>query len=94
MPRAGADSPCLTRTERFSRPAVVSVVRNGLAEAASCGSTSASGSQRDVDDEGVDAEVPMLQLLLNVDQVASRSTVHPSLSGSIAEAARRLHATD
>jgi dihydrolipoamide dehydrogenase len=31
---------------------------------------------------------------LNVDQVASTFTVYPSLSGSIAEAARRLHATD
>ena len=30
---------------------------------------------------------------LNVDQVASTFTVYPSLSGSIAEAARRLHAT-
>mgnify|MGYP003511200106 CR=1 FL=1 len=30
----------------------------------------------------------------NVDQVASTFTVYPSLSGSIAEAARRLHATD
>ena len=31
---------------------------------------------------------------LNVDQIASTFTVYPSLSGSIAEAARRLHATD
>ena len=31
---------------------------------------------------------------LNVDQVASTFTVYPSLSGSIAEAARRLHVTD
>jgi dihydrolipoamide dehydrogenase len=31
---------------------------------------------------------------LNVDQVASTFTVYPSLSGSIAEAARRLHTTD
>lgn len=31
---------------------------------------------------------------LNVDQLASTFTVYPSLSGSIAEAARRLHATD
>jgi dihydrolipoamide dehydrogenase len=31
---------------------------------------------------------------LNVDQVASTFTVYPSLSGSIAEAARRLHAID
>ena len=30
---------------------------------------------------------------LNVDQVASTFTVYPSLSGSIAEAARRLHGT-
>jgi pyruvate/2-oxoglutarate dehydrogenase complex dihydrolipoamide dehydrogenase (E3) component len=30
---------------------------------------------------------------LNVDQVASTFTVYPSLTGSIAEAARRLHAT-
>ncbi len=32
-------------------------------------------------------------LRLNVDQVASTFTVYPSLTGSIAEAARRLHAT-
>jgi len=31
---------------------------------------------------------------LNVDQVANTFTVYPSLSGSIAEAARRLHSTD
>jgi len=31
---------------------------------------------------------------LNVDQVASTFTVYPSLTGSIAQAARRLHATD
>ena len=31
---------------------------------------------------------------LNVDQIASTFTVYPSLSGSIAEAARRLHTTD
>ncbi len=31
---------------------------------------------------------------LNVDQVASTFTVYPSLSGSIAEAARRLHSVD
>ena len=31
---------------------------------------------------------------LTVDQVAATFTVYPSLSGSIAEAARRLHATD
>ncbi|HNQ05953.1 MAG TPA: NAD(P)H-quinone dehydrogenase [Tetrasphaera sp.] len=31
---------------------------------------------------------------LNVDQLASAFTVYPSLTGSIAEAARRLHATD
>jgi NAD(P)H dehydrogenase (quinone) len=31
---------------------------------------------------------------LNVDQIASTFTVYPSLSGSIAEAARRLHATE
>lgn len=31
---------------------------------------------------------------LNVDQIASTFTVYPSLSGSIAEAARRLHPTD
>jgi dihydrolipoamide dehydrogenase len=31
---------------------------------------------------------------LNVDQLASTFTVYPSLSGSIAEAARRLHVTD
>ena len=30
---------------------------------------------------------------LNVDQLASAFTVYPSLTGSIAEAARRLHAT-
>ena len=35
-----------------------------------------------------------VQHRLNVDQVASTFTVYPSLSGSIAEAARRLHATD
>lgn len=34
-----------------------------------------------------------VQHRLNVDQVASTFTVYPSLSGSIAEAARRLHAT-
>ena len=31
---------------------------------------------------------------LNVDQVASTFTVYPSLTGSIAQAARRLYATD
>jgi pyruvate/2-oxoglutarate dehydrogenase complex dihydrolipoamide dehydrogenase (E3) component len=35
-----------------------------------------------------------VQHRLNVDQVASTFTVYPSLSGSIAEAARRLHPTD
>ncbi|MBP6996355.1 MAG: NAD(P)H-quinone dehydrogenase [Phycicoccus sp.] len=35
-----------------------------------------------------------VQHRLNVDQVASTFTVYPSLTGSIAEAARRLHATD
>ena len=35
-----------------------------------------------------------VQNRLNVDQVASTFTVYPSLTGSIAEAARRLHATD
>ncbi len=35
-----------------------------------------------------------VQHRLNVDQVASTFTVYPSLSGSIAEAARRLHVTD
>ena len=35
-----------------------------------------------------------VQHRLNVDQVASTFTVYPSLSGSIAEAARRMHATD
>ncbi len=35
-----------------------------------------------------------VQHRLNVDQVASTFTVYPSLSGSIAEAARRLHSTD
>ena len=35
-----------------------------------------------------------VQHRLNVDQVASTFTVYPSLSGSIAEAARRLHTTD
>jgi dihydrolipoamide dehydrogenase len=34
-----------------------------------------------------------VQHRLNVDQVASTFTVYPSLSGSIAEAARRLHVT-
>jgi len=33
-----------------------------------------------------------MDLHLTVDQVASVFTVYPSLSGSIAEAARRLHA--
>ena len=32
-----------------------------------------------------------VQHRLNVDQVASTFTVYPSLTGSIAEAARRLH---
>ena len=35
-----------------------------------------------------------VQHRINVDQVASTFTVYPSLSGSIAEAARRLHPTD
>jgi len=35
-----------------------------------------------------------VQHRLNVDQVASTFTVYPSLSGSIAEAARRLHPTE
>ena len=35
-----------------------------------------------------------VQHRLNVDQVASTFTVYPSLTGSIAEAARRLHTTD
>ena len=35
-----------------------------------------------------------VQHRLNVDQVASTFTVYPSLTGSIAEAARRLHVTD
>ena len=35
-----------------------------------------------------------VQHRLNVDQVASTFTVYPSLSGSVAEAARRLHPTD
>ncbi|KRE62190.1 NAD(P)H-quinone dehydrogenase [Nostocoides sp. Soil756] len=35
-----------------------------------------------------------VQHRLNVDQVASTFTVYPSLSGSVAEAARRLHVTD
>ncbi|MGL5867203.1 MAG: NAD(P)H-quinone dehydrogenase [Dermatophilaceae bacterium] len=35
-----------------------------------------------------------VQHQLNVDQLASTFTVYPSLTGSIAEAARRLHATD
>jgi dihydrolipoamide dehydrogenase len=35
-----------------------------------------------------------VQHRLNVDQVASTFTVYPSLSGSVAEAARRLHAID
>jgi dihydrolipoamide dehydrogenase len=101
-------------------------------------------SQKDIEDEVVDAEIVMLQLAtnarakmqgitdgfvklfahkgsgavvggvvvgpraselifpvtlavahgLNVDQVASTFTVYPSLSGSIAEAARRLHSVD
>ena len=34
-----------------------------------------------------------VQHQLNVDQLASTFTIYPSLSGSIAEAARRLHAT-
>jgi NAD(P)H dehydrogenase (quinone) len=35
-----------------------------------------------------------VQHRLTVDQVASTTTVYPSLSGSIAEAARRLHSSD
>ena len=35
-----------------------------------------------------------VQNRLSVDQVASTFTVYPSLTGSIAEAARRLHTTD
>ncbi len=35
-----------------------------------------------------------VQHRLNVDQLASTFTVYPSLTGSIAEAARRLHSTD
>ncbi len=35
-----------------------------------------------------------VQHRLNVDQIASTFTVYPSLSGSVAEAARRLHPTD
>lgn len=35
-----------------------------------------------------------VQHRLNVDQVAATFTVYPSLSGSVAEAARRLHSTD
>ena len=35
-----------------------------------------------------------VQHRLTVDQVASTITVYPSMSGSIAEAARRLHSLD
>ena len=35
-----------------------------------------------------------VQHRLNVDQLASTFTIYPSLSGSVAEAARRLHTTD
>ena len=35
-----------------------------------------------------------LQNRLSVDQVASTFTVYPSLTGTLAEAARRLHPTD
>ena len=67
-------------------------LREAVLAARASARSSAAWSSRPRASELIHPITMAVDLHLTVDQVASAFTVYPSLSGSIAEAARRLHA--